>query len=269
MEAWRLAGEATRLRCRTPAHAQAARRLAAAAAPADARRRPPQRGPQAPAAGAGEALVVARGTEPGRLAGAVAARLRADAPAHVSAMGPSAAYVALRAIARAGEYLHRERPRHELAVTVQRSSAGKDSEGLEMFGMRLVVRLEAKADVEAKEREVRVAQATNIGHVASFLARALAESKGLPALRGMGPAAACQALKAAAIAQGYVQRELGGEMVFTPRVVRILTGPAGGSGAAGSTPPEDSSEQRKRSMEMVLRCRCIQTPSGKADAAKT
>jgi len=214
------------------------------------------------AGGTASDLQVASGTAQGRLAGAVAARLRAETPAVLSAMGPQAAYTAIRAIAIAGDYLRRERPRQELAVTVERTSSGKDAEGLEMFRLRLNVRLEPKEEKEAEEREVRVAQGTNIGHVASFLARALGESRGVPAIRGMGAAATSQALKAAAIAQGYVQRDLGGELVFTPRVARILTGASEPSEASRA----GSSEQRKRSMEMVLRCRCIGPPSKKASA---
>lgn len=169
----------------------------------------------------------------------------------VAAMGPESAYAALRSIATAGEYLGSERPRDELAVTVERGSAGKDPGGAELFELRLRVRLEPKAATEAEEREVRVAQATNIGRVASFVARAMGEKGGVPALRGMGAAAASQALKAVTIAQKYVRDERAEELVVTPRVVRVL---GENQGARGD---RDLTEGRKRSMEFVLRCRCV------------
>eukprot|EP00927_Polykrikos_kofoidii_P044676 TRINITY_DN38579_c0_g1_i2.p1 TRINITY_DN38579_c0_g1~~TRINITY_DN38579_c0_g1_i2.p1 ORF type:complete len:198 (+),score=54.86 TRINITY_DN38579_c0_g1_i2:513-1106(+) len=194
-------------------------------------------------------------------------------------MGPAACYAALRAVAVAGEYLREDRPGEELLISPERESRGAASDSL--FEMRLDVRCMAKVDVAVPEVTVNVAQKTNVGNVASFVARALLEAeadqskKGFPAFRTMGGPAASQALKAALIAKGYLSQDDGRELALVPRLEKRYVdavagaepsdvvgdsgaprsgGGGNGSGSAGGAPA--------KRVELVMRCCRVPSLSG-------
>merc|ERR1712048_98647 len=95
------------------------------------------------------------------------------------------------------------------------------------------------------------AQATNVGKVASYVAKLLAEGNRIPALRGVGAASMSQALKAAVVAGKFVANDSGGELVLTPRLAKAFH--------RGKSNQENSSEasERRRAVEIVLRCRSV------------
>lgn len=214
-----------------------------------------------------QTLVAAKGTQRGRLAGAIAAQIRNTGMASVAAMGPDAAYVALRSAVVAGEYLRKEQSRQEIAFAAERQSVkgGSGRDGEDQVEMRFSIRLipvtaatETHGWPPAVERQVdvRISQSSNVGNVASFLARTITEDSGIPAMRGMGASAVSQALKASILAQQYL----------------IKDADSGSTGPDASHPRElllvplllRSVVDGNRRVEMVLRCHLFSNASSAA-----
>jgi len=194
-------------------------------------------------------------------------------------MGPEASYAAVRAVAIAGDYLARERPDEELVVTVQQVSEGIGPAGEELVQTRLYARMEpaaaggpsaAQARKGQGELAVYVAQATNVGKVAAFVAKSLAEGGKIPALKAVGPAAVAQALKALSLARGFVEADTKDapegsprDLAVTPRTSRARdaegdAGAASGAGASGAGAGGGGGGgdvRSKRNTEVILRCR--------------
>eukprot|EP00933_Yihiella_yeosuensis_P029259 TRINITY_DN22928_c0_g1_i2.p1 TRINITY_DN22928_c0_g1~~TRINITY_DN22928_c0_g1_i2.p1 ORF type:complete len:251 (+),score=56.89 TRINITY_DN22928_c0_g1_i2:79-831(+) len=198
-------------------------------------------------------LIVSKSADIGKLGGAIAARLRAGGSATLCAMGPQAVYLALRAVARSAEYVSKEKPKEEVLLVAEQSSdatlASKSSpEG--NVEMRLEAKMFPKPTSENHEEEaVLVAQKSNVGNTAAFLAARLSERSNAkgdanPSLRGMGATAASQALKAVAIARTYVAKAHPGEDVLVhPKIVKK------------DRPLQEGEEVAKKTLEFVLQCR--------------
>jgi len=197
-------------------------------------------------------LVCAGGTDAGKLAGAICGSIRLSGAAVVVAMGPSAVHRALRSVSIAGEFMREERPSDDVGAAVTQHAVGSDGTDVEM---RLLVacypQASSRAD-SAKEKDVLVAQATNVGKVASFLAKAMDEENWSPVLHGMGHQAISQALKASVVARKYAKLEEGEDLIVVPRIIKTYV-------------TKDASRKR---VEMVLRLRRSKRAEGAAPAAK-
>lgn len=177
----------------------------------------------------------------------------------------------------AGEFLRKERPKEEVAVLVDQVSGGFGPDGEEIFQTRIHASLAPReAQAAEKEVDVFVAEATNVRKVAVFVARSLSEGGPVPALHAMGPAAVAQALKAAAIARGFVASDdpaLGGRgaaagsLAFLPRMRKVY----GESRRGGGVPDQPAASRREPSggpgkgpklVEFILRCRRALLPGG-------
>mmetsp|Transcript_69557 Transcript_69557/g.192408 ORF Transcript_69557/g.192408 Transcript_69557/m.192408 type:complete len:225 (-) Transcript_69557:7-681(-) len=155
-----------------------------------------------------EELVSTRSVNVGRLAAAVAARIRTRGRCAVKAVGPLPCHNALKSVVIASSFLHDEHAGKGLAVTpeqdFERRRTAPSGRITDTSLMRLQVRLLPRPPVgEGKMPEVFIASGTNVGQAAGMIAR-ITESRGLVTVGGMGPAATSNALKALIIAQSYM-----------------------------------------------------------------
>lgn len=159
-----------------------------------------------------EPLVCSKAVNAGKLAGAVAARIREHGQCTISVIGPGPAYNALKAVIIATEYLKESHPNQRLAVTPtkefkesQLSTTGRPAE---TAFLQLRVRpLPTPPAVDAPE--IFVASGTNPGEMAGLI-RQVIEVRSAATIGGMGPEAMSKALKGIMIAQTYLSESLDG-----------------------------------------------------------
>eukprot|EP00434_Breviolum_minutum_P010565 symbB.v1.2.009318.t1/scaffold585.1/size314277/8 len=181
---------------------------------------------------ASEVLMASSRTEVSKLSGAIASRLRETNRAKVKAMGPLALQTATRALLRSGDWLRQERTDQDIWVSCERThSETKEGSKVESHKeLLLEARLLPKeTETSIPEEDVFVSQKSNIGHVAAFVATRLKEEPNVaPTLRSVGPQAANQALRAMAIARGFVANDHPGEeLLFLPREEKKREGKEG------------------------------------------
>lgn len=170
-------------------------------------------------------LVAAKGTEPGRLAGAIASQIRGLGAASVVAMGPAAAYVALKSAIIAGEFLKGEKPGQEVAFALKREDVSGDSDDIEL--QFCIALLPSPSEVPSGDKKILVSKTTNVGKLGSYMAKVYEEEAFVPPLHGRGEVAVSQALKATMIANTYVTQgpkalAEGEELVLAPQMVRTI-----------------------------------------------
>jgi len=163
-------------------------------------------------------LVVTSTSNVGILAGGVSKQLRGGTKPSLSAVGPSASYMAFKAVIIAETYLRKERQGKigHLAVVPEKTSL-TTLVSPETFGLLLHV-VEVQA-LEFPERpDLFSAQNTNVGRLAKVVANAL-ESADAVTIGSMGAQAASNVLKATLIAQAFMAEALGenGKLAIVPR----------------------------------------------------
>eukprot|EP00929_Paragymnodinium_shiwhaense_P106017 TRINITY_DN71106_c1_g1_i4.p1 TRINITY_DN71106_c1_g1~~TRINITY_DN71106_c1_g1_i4.p1 ORF type:complete len:276 (+),score=81.54 TRINITY_DN71106_c1_g1_i4:215-1042(+) len=213
---------------------------------------------RAPPGGKAESgmLIASSETTHSKLAGAIAARIRYSGKADVTALGPQACYNALRAVAVAGEFLRDDIGEKELLCRADRLERPADK----VYETTLHVTCAARPAV-VEEVPIYIAQETNIGKVASFVARTLQEQqdKQVPALRAMGADAASQAIKAAMIADTFLRKEAGTQLLLSLRQDKQLKKDASA---------EAEKAKIKKRVQLVLACRSIKTAESKSALGK-
>jgi len=171
-------------------------------------------------------LMVSRATNPRKLAGAISHQVRgAGRCSTVVAMGPEAVHKALQALSYASSYLKDDSTESQFAVTAEHSELptanqqiGERNQGLHETHLRAW--LEPCKPKITKELKVPITKETNTGKTGAFVAHAMQEDNGHPALEAVGPKAVSQALKSLMVAQHFVQKSHAGKFVFTPRFER-------------------------------------------------
>eukprot|EP00928_Gymnodinium_smaydae_P024497 TRINITY_DN19805_c0_g1_i2.p1 TRINITY_DN19805_c0_g1~~TRINITY_DN19805_c0_g1_i2.p1 ORF type:complete len:287 (-),score=68.29 TRINITY_DN19805_c0_g1_i2:24-842(-) len=177
-------------------------------------------------AGQRKPLVATRTSNVGKLAGALAAQLReprggtgtgAGHPA-ISAVGPTAAYMALKAVIIAEGYVQDLFAGQCLAVVPSKQAAVKTAHMPDANGILLTVRLVPQRPNLPEEPELYSAQDTNVGQMAGIMAGVLGKQE-MVTVGSMGDKAVSNSLKATIITQKYVAESLGdrGCLALIPR----------------------------------------------------
>jgi len=178
----------------------------------------------------GKALIVSQHTPIGKLAGALAYALRRSDTATMESVNKQAAFVVVKALASASEFLAEEAENKDskLGATFwERRKLQEDGEShrtvLHTKASRVVV---PPPSPDAKLGHVKIAAQTNAGKAGASIAWIIRDKEG-PGLAAygtvMGGAAVHQALVSCAIAQHYLnQDEKGARFVVVPEFMEML-----------------------------------------------
>jgi len=144
----------------------------------------------------------------GKLAGAIAAQIRTHGVAVVSAVGPQASYMVLKATIIADKYLQDTLSGKRLAVVPKKNDiTGEEAGGTDTVGLHLHIR--PLPEVEpAVQPDIFSSGNTNVGLMAGLMSNMLKKAD-VVTLGGMGANAVSSALKATIIAQGFMADTLG------------------------------------------------------------
>mmetsp|Transcript_40750 Transcript_40750/g.118022 ORF Transcript_40750/g.118022 Transcript_40750/m.118022 type:complete len:258 (+) Transcript_40750:94-867(+) len=142
-----------------------------------------------------------------KLAADMAAQVRAHGSAQVNTVGMSP-MLAMKAVYLANKAMSGELKGKVLAVTPSRSRV-PNKDGKKRNGLVLEVRAVPKVNIP-KAPEVTVAASTDVGKLASHVARKFQENKKSKSvtLGGIGPLAVMNALKSAGLASRYLANDL-------------------------------------------------------------
>eukprot|EP00415_Alexandrium_ostenfeldii_P001120 UN1120 len=164
----------------------------------------------------------------------------------ISAIGPSASYMALKAVVIANGYVREHNPGKSLAVVPEKQQIEGGPEGRqETFGWALeVCSVEDPGPVD--KPEIFAAGKTNVGHMAGLMANIL-NRESVVTVGGMGAEAMSSVLKSTIIAQKYVEKAgIEDTLALVPRLDQF----------------EEHNEERTR---MLLTC-TLKPRSPKGDA---
>mmetsp|Transcript_108418 Transcript_108418/g.209893 ORF Transcript_108418/g.209893 Transcript_108418/m.209893 type:complete len:243 (+) Transcript_108418:41-769(+) len=154
-------------------------------------------------------LIAAHNSNVGKLAGALAGRIRAEDAADVSVIGPAATYAAVKAIMIAGQYLQDNQPGVCLGFSPAKQALsvhGGTSGEKETVGLLLHTRAVADPGTQ-NEPPVFAAGDTNVGNMASLMKTPLGMGNSIT-IGCMGARAVSSALKATIIATKYMEGDL-------------------------------------------------------------
>mmetsp|Transcript_67132 Transcript_67132/g.174813 ORF Transcript_67132/g.174813 Transcript_67132/m.174813 type:complete len:203 (-) Transcript_67132:12-620(-) len=152
-------------------------------------------------------LMCPAGSNVGRLAGAVAARIRQGAACEIEAVGPEAQHKAVKAVGMASRYLQDDNAGSRLVFVPRRASlaAGRGGQP-ETVMLRLQCHLLAGLE-STDSRDVIVGGDTNPGLAAKTVQEVLAQ-RSVATIGGMGPMAMSRALKTLVVANVYMRKSL-------------------------------------------------------------
>lgn len=148
-------------------------------------------------------LVAKKDVNVGKLAGAIAARVRTEGVAPICAVGPEASYAAVKAIVLADKYLQETLQGKVLGIVLERVEV-RDEETKVLDKVVVVLNVLPMAAITLKdEPEVYSSGNTNVGLMAGLM-KGIIDKSGVVTVGGMGPKAVSSFLKAAVICQGYM-----------------------------------------------------------------
>jgi len=211
----------------------------------------PAAGHRSPKSGSQEKreLVAARGSNVGKLAGAIAAQVRGHGVAVLSAVGPEACYNALKATIIAGSYLEDTHGGKLLAAEPSvrlMTGAFTDAHGVKQDVWATILHVQpVVAPLLPEAPEIFVATDTNVGLMAGLLTQIL-ENAPTATVAGMGAQAISKALKAGLICQKYMAEKLEPKREAVACVPRL------------DTFREHNDEERVRMLLSIIRVRSAQ-----------
>eukprot|EP00929_Paragymnodinium_shiwhaense_P021505 TRINITY_DN1400_c3_g1_i1.p1 TRINITY_DN1400_c3_g1~~TRINITY_DN1400_c3_g1_i1.p1 ORF type:complete len:262 (-),score=51.41 TRINITY_DN1400_c3_g1_i1:230-1015(-) len=175
------------------------------------------------AAGSAKPLVATRTSNVGKLAGAVAQRIRnGGQPLQISAVGPDANYMALKAMIIANTYIQENRPGKNFAVVPIKQDPGavKVPGDFATPTVGILLDLCEVPEVEVPNNpQLNSAHNSNTGLLAGLMAGIL-NKEDTVTVAAMGAQACSNVLKATMICQGYLAESLGsnGRLALVPRI---------------------------------------------------